>query len=229
MARTEIGERVEERPECAALPVGVQRGRHDKHARQEALLRAAAAVFAREGYDAARTREIAARAGCAEGLIHRYFGGKEGLLIALLDRYEREIAPLFCTVPADEAPLREEIEALLLRPLRLLGEEHEITRVAVARAVTEASPGSELARKLAARLHGERVAQIAARLRARQQAGQIAADVDIAAAADVIAGLGFFLAFTRIVLMGGDPQEAAALARVGAQLFAAGLTPSQRT
>src|SRR5579875_116764 len=225
MARAEIGERVEERPESAAAP-GVQRGRHDKHARQEALLRAAAMVFARDGYDAATTREIAARAGCAEGLIHRYFGGKEGLLLALLDRYEREMVPLFCTLPAGDAPLRDEIEALLLLPQRLLGEEHEVARVAVARAVTEASPGSELARRLAARLHTERVVRVAARLRARQQAGQIAADADIDAAADIIAGLGFFLAFTRTVLMGGDAREAVTLARAAAQLFAAGLAPS---
>ena len=37
------------------------------------------------GYEATTNREIAARAGCAEGLIHRYFGGKSGLLFNIVE------------------------------------------------------------------------------------------------------------------------------------------------
>ncbi|PYV86113.1 MAG: hypothetical protein DMG90_21955 [Acidobacteria bacterium] len=52
--------------------------------REEALVAAAGRLFASRGYEATTTREIASEAGCAEGLIHRYFRGKEGLLLALI-------------------------------------------------------------------------------------------------------------------------------------------------
>jgi AcrR family transcriptional regulator len=54
-------------------------GKRDKEKRQRSLIDAANAVFAEHGYDAATTRAVAERAGCSEGLIHRYFGGKRGL------------------------------------------------------------------------------------------------------------------------------------------------------
>src|SRR5436309_15559789 len=55
----------------------------DRSAKQQALIVAALKLFAEKGYEVTTTREIAACAGCAEGLIHRYFGGKAGLLTAL--------------------------------------------------------------------------------------------------------------------------------------------------
>src|ERR1700746_568927 len=58
--------------------------KRDRAAKQQALIQAATELFASRGYDTATTREIAARAGCAEGLIHRYFQGKAGLLSALM-------------------------------------------------------------------------------------------------------------------------------------------------
>jgi len=63
--------------------------------KQEALVRAASELFASRGYEAATTQEIAAYAGCAEGLIHRYFRGKKGLLLALIEgRVSRELLEL---------------------------------------------------------------------------------------------------------------------------------------
>ena len=56
----------------------------NRPAREQALIAAATRLFATKGYDATTTREIAAEAGCAEGLIHRYFQGKEGLLFAII-------------------------------------------------------------------------------------------------------------------------------------------------
>src|SRR5437667_48603 len=58
--------------------------KRNRTAREEALVAAASKLFASRGYVSSTTREIAAAAGCAEGLIHRYFGGKEGLLLALI-------------------------------------------------------------------------------------------------------------------------------------------------
>src|SRR5579883_2178780 len=80
-------------------------GRHDKAARQQALVDAASAIFAEQGYDAATTREIAERAACAEGLIHRYFGGKQGLLLAVLERKVKDLTAEYCACAPDSPTL----------------------------------------------------------------------------------------------------------------------------
>lgn len=61
----------------AAAPVGDSRGR---------LLESALAIFADHGFDGATTRDIAARAGVNLGLLQYYFGGKEQLWRAAVDR-----------------------------------------------------------------------------------------------------------------------------------------------
>ena len=67
----------------------------DRAAKQQALIVAALKLFAKKGYEATTTREIASCAGCAEGLIHRYFKSKAGLLPALMEnRVSQEVADL---------------------------------------------------------------------------------------------------------------------------------------
>lgn len=67
----------------------------DRAAKQGALFQAALKLFASKGYEATTTREIAAAAHCAEGLIHRYFSGKAGLLAALIEyHFSQEVADL---------------------------------------------------------------------------------------------------------------------------------------
>src|SRR6202051_589052 len=61
------------------------KGKRNRAARERALVLAAGKLFASRGYDSTTTREIAAAAGCAEGLIHRYFKGKAGLLGAMIE------------------------------------------------------------------------------------------------------------------------------------------------
>ena len=68
----------------------MSRRRRDRAGKQKALISAATSLFARRGYEATTTREIAAHAGCAEGLIHRYFGGKSGLLSTVVNLHFSE-------------------------------------------------------------------------------------------------------------------------------------------
>ncbi len=51
---------------------------------REAVIAAARQQFAEKGYAAVGMREIAARAGVNQGLIHRHFGSKDGVLQAVL-------------------------------------------------------------------------------------------------------------------------------------------------
>jgi AcrR family transcriptional regulator len=56
----------------------------DAAASRRALLDAAGALFHARGYDGTTVREIGDRAGIDPALIARYFGGKEGLYLAVL-------------------------------------------------------------------------------------------------------------------------------------------------
>lgn len=58
-----------------------------REGKRAAILRAAVDVFAMRGYAAARMREVAERAGVADGTPYLYFKGKESLLIAILEEH----------------------------------------------------------------------------------------------------------------------------------------------
>lgn len=57
----------------------------DPERTRERLLHCAAAVFAKHGYEGARTEQIARRAGLSKTLIYHYFGSKKGLYTAALE------------------------------------------------------------------------------------------------------------------------------------------------
>jgi AcrR family transcriptional regulator len=62
--------------------------RSEKRARtRAALLKAAARVYARRGFDGATIDEIAEEAGFTKGAVYDHFGSKENLLFALLDEH----------------------------------------------------------------------------------------------------------------------------------------------
>ncbi|MDR2320734.1 MAG: TetR/AcrR family transcriptional regulator [Microbacterium sp.] len=54
---------------------------------RESLLEAAIGVFAERGIDGATIADITGRAGVAQGLVNYYFGGKEQLVQAVIDRW----------------------------------------------------------------------------------------------------------------------------------------------
>lgn len=54
---------------------------------REAILQAAVEVFAERGVDGATIADITRRAGVAQGLVSYYFGGKDQLISAVIDRW----------------------------------------------------------------------------------------------------------------------------------------------
>jgi AcrR family transcriptional regulator len=72
---------------AGARAVGGRRRRdHAGPEARERILAGALEIFAERGFDGATTRDIAARAGTNLGLIQYYFGGKERLWRAAVDR-----------------------------------------------------------------------------------------------------------------------------------------------
>ena len=76
-----------------------------------AILDAALREFAQESLAGARTDAIARAAGVNKALISYYFGGKEGLYRAALDRVFRELSRRLCQVLDEDLPPKEKILA----------------------------------------------------------------------------------------------------------------------
>ena len=60
--------------------------RRDAATTREKILRAGLAEFGARGFGGARTETIAKRAGCNIRMLYHYFGSKEGLYLACLER-----------------------------------------------------------------------------------------------------------------------------------------------
>ena len=116
---------------------------NNRLAKQKALISAATTLFARRGYEATTTREIAARAGCAEGLIHRYFGGKSGLLFNIVKVHLAQDAATTIECPAS-ATLDAEIQKLMDWQLDHLWKEREFLCLAFSCGILQARLGNLL-------------------------------------------------------------------------------------
>ncbi len=116
----------------------------NRPAREQALLHAASALFAARGYDGTTTRDIAAAASCAEGLIHRYFGGKEGLLRKLIrSQISQQEAELRSGLPlADD--LEEECAQLVNWGIERSWLDRDLLRMLVPLALSDSAIGGEI-------------------------------------------------------------------------------------
>jgi AcrR family transcriptional regulator len=94
-----------------------------REAVQAALLEAAARLFVQQGPAAVSVRQIAAEAGVNHGLVHQYFGSKEGLVRATLEHLADELAPVAEAAPDVPASIQPLLAAISDRAafVRLLG------------------------------------------------------------------------------------------------------------
>lgn len=193
----------------------------DKEQRQEALIEAANAVFAERGFDAATTREIAERAGCAEGLIHRYFAGKRGLLLAIIDSKAPAISEGYAAhlPPADT--VQAEIEQILCYEIDSKWEKRNFMRVWMSQAAIDPELGAAIHDRVQSRI----IAVIAKRLRVHQEAGRIRHDVDLDAIALAVSGLGFAGGFMSRVVFAESREKCIQSAVAAANALANGIAP----
>ncbi|MFN0096887.1 MAG: TetR/AcrR family transcriptional regulator [Dehalococcoidia bacterium] len=194
-------------------------GRHDKEGRQRALVDAAIRIFAERGFDAATTREVALLAGCSEGLIHRYFGGKDGLLRAALEERSRKLmADAEVAVPGGD-DLADELARLLVWSFDSIWAEQDATRLAMARAAVDRAVGRGVSRFL----DDGRTAAVKVRLERHRAAGRVRPDVDLDATARLISGMTLIGGFFGQLVFARDREEVKREARAQAALIARGL------
>lgn len=96
------------------------------------ILAAALEVFAEQGFDGARTRDIAARAGANLGLINYYFGGKQALwqaaVASAFEELQRELGAAVAPAQAD-AGERARLERVLRRFVRFVAQRPAFMRL----------------------------------------------------------------------------------------------------
>lgn len=65
--------------------------KRDRSASEDNLIQAGLEIFSKHGFNGSTTKMIAKKADCNESLIGRYFDGKEGLLMAITQRFITEL------------------------------------------------------------------------------------------------------------------------------------------
>ena len=143
-----------------------QERQRDPERTRKLILDAATAEFAAHGYAGARTAAIAQRAGVNQQLVSYYFDGKQGLYQAISERWREREDEL---VGRDTLP-SEQIRQYAMEALH----NPEGVRLLAWGGLEYTGPDSDSDQ----RRRATRLEQFVDRLRARQDAGQVAADLD---------------------------------------------------
>lgn len=127
---------------AAVRPIAGRRARN-KTATRESIVSAALELFESKGFEATTTREIAMKAGVAEGTVFNYFETKDDIALHF---FEAEVDHAIATVRADPtlkgAPLEEKLFALVHSQIEYLAPYESFIGAAFVRALR---PSSKLA------------------------------------------------------------------------------------
>jgi AcrR family transcriptional regulator len=194
-------------------------------------LRAATELFASRGFDRTTTRQIAARAGCAEALIYRYFGGKAGLLQTLIQAEPSRPLARRTGSPTQAVNLEGEILALVQSEMDGIWGHRDFLRLAIPRAILEPRMGRHLQRVVGPE---HRMKAIYSRLRELRTHGLVPGLVsqgvrgeeELKVLAQAVAMLGFGLGFVRRMVFGNSHRQTRKLAVPMARLLSSALQRS---
>lgn len=108
----------------------------DRAAAEEKLIAAGLEVFSRHGADGATTKLISQASGVNESLIIRYFGSKEGLLLAILNRFieQKEQDPL---PYAPQSNLKDELLCYVKHEVESIVENKDFIRVLISKTLVD--------------------------------------------------------------------------------------------
>ena len=111
--------------------------------REPQILEVAGRVFAARGYHAASMEEIATEAGVTKPLVYAYFGSKENLYVAYIERAGRELLERMRRATDPTSPPSERLRAGSLQFLRFVEERRHGWRMLQAEATTRGGPLAE--------------------------------------------------------------------------------------
>jgi AcrR family transcriptional regulator len=111
--------------------------------REPQILDVAGRVFAARGYHAASMEEIAAQADVTKPLVYAYFGSKENLYVAYIERAGRDLLERMRRATDPNSPPDERLRAGSLQFLRFVEERRHGWQVLQAEATTRGGPLAE--------------------------------------------------------------------------------------
>jgi TetR/AcrR family transcriptional regulator, cholesterol catabolism regulator len=110
-------------PAAAPPTRPVLRERYER--RRAAVLRAAARLFAEQGYHATSMDDLSAATGLAPGGLYHYFGSKEELLLGILEQLMDPLLARAQEVASSPGPPSERLRALLHVWIEHIAEHHD--------------------------------------------------------------------------------------------------------
>lgn len=186
-----------------------------------AMMSAAIAVFDEDGYAGVSTRRVAERAGCSETLVFRYFGSKQGLLLAIVNLLGEMIPTIETDLTASQS-LESLIDVYLRSTFRNMREHPAIYRLVAAALVTDPSLTAEFEQR-----HESNIIAITQQLARFQRSGEIARDVDIVPIAVGLQQMGFAVGLFLHAMYGRPASETDAIARSFSIALSRGLHDSR--
>lgn len=199
--------------------------KRDRSATETAILLAAIQVFAKKGYDAANTKDIAKLANANEALIFRYFGNKKGLLEAILTRSEdikQEETPTRANkTPESYQDLEASLQYSMSGKCRDFRDAEDFMKVAVSQIILDPEVSQIIQKKIYTRALPEFMAE----LEKFKKAGKIDPKADLKSIAYAISSLTFALGFMGQCVYKIPPAEIQATIKEVARIFRKGLEP----
>lgn len=142
--------------------------------RLSAILEAGVEEFALHGPAGANMRAIADRAGISVGALYKYYGDKDGLFRACLDRSLEALDRTLSSVLSEEAGFKEYARRIIRALLRFSREHGGYVRLYCALAAS----GGEEAVRLAGEIEGVTARLYSRHIAAGQAAGRLRQDMD---------------------------------------------------
>lgn len=98
---------------------------------RERILAAATLLFARQGYAATGVRELADEAGVNLSMVNYYFGSKQGLLKALIERFFQRYSEVVMQIAESPGPFEDNIRRFARAVVDLFREDPDMVRIAM--------------------------------------------------------------------------------------------------
>lgn len=193
-------------------PLG--RRESSKRARRARIVEAAREIFRAKGFDAATTREIAARAGIAAGTLFLYARDKRELLLMIVNDELERVTEHAVAELAPGAPLLDQLVAFFSPRYRFWSADPRLSSAALHATLSAVAGDGE-----SARFHARRdriVGELAHLVDVKRRAGRVPEDVDPRAAARAI--MAIYLAEIRLWLAEPHPVVEEGIARLRALL-----------
>lgn len=104
-------------------------------ARRQQILQAAIAVIAEQGFQRTTIKQIAGRAGIADGTIYNYFKNKEAILLAIVDRLSAAEMRQLDFAEATQTQFADFVSHYVAQRMAEIGAAHDILKVVLSETI----------------------------------------------------------------------------------------------